>query len=163
MGQSGMPTDSRVLRALFHPSKEEKKKITDSEMLLIIHDPHQRLYESHGSKHNTLLITEPSAKGPQFHCLAGKQTINKCSFRRKQLNNELFFFSKICRSKLRRGKKELTHLIQLHQDENFTPTYPRSCPGALAESCPHTSLHRGGMERFVTVNANARANPDSLH
>lgn len=73
MRQLGIPTNSEVLRALFHPSKEEKKKITDSEMLLIIHDPHQRLIESCGSKHNTLLITEPSAKGPHLHCFAGKK------------------------------------------------------------------------------------------
>lgn len=47
---------------------------------------------SHGSKHNTLLVAELSAKGPCLHCLARKKIINKRTFRRKQLKNDFFFF-----------------------------------------------------------------------
>lgn len=121
---------------------------------------YQRLCESPGSKHNTLTVTELSAKGPRLHCLAGKEAINKSSLRRKQLHNEFlgFFLSKI-----QRGKKELTYLIWLHQGEGFTCAYPCSYPQNLAGSFHHTLAHRGAMERFVSTNANVRANSDSLH
>lgn len=96
---------------------------------------YQRLCESPGSKHNTLAVTELSAKGPRLHCLAGKKVINKSSLRRKQLNNEFlnFFLSEI-----QRGKTELTYLIQLHQVEGFRSAYPCSYPqGIWLDPSPH--------------------------